>query len=200
MPNSEPSHFEHLLVGVLIGGASLRMGGQPKGLLPVPGSRERIVPRLLRLSKETLPGAGRLLVGRHAAYADIEVPQLDDATPAVGPLGGLVALLRAARAGGQSEVLLLASDLPHLSAELLLRLAVFETSALAVAPWIDGRYQPLFARYRVTGLALAEEALDAPDRSLQALLRALGASAFPLDAADLAALVDWDEPADVTEG
>jgi molybdenum cofactor guanylyltransferase len=197
MPTSESPRFEQLLVGVLVGGASRRMGGQPKGLLFAPGGRERLVPRLLRLASEALPGAGQVLVGRQEAYSGLGVPQLEDATPAAGPLGGLVSLLRAAKRAGRSEVLLLASDLPHLTAELMQRLASFELEALAVAPRIDGRFEPLFARYQVAALQLAEEALDAPDRSLQALLRQLNASAFPLHDGDLAELVDWDEPGDV---
>jgi molybdopterin-guanine dinucleotide biosynthesis protein A len=198
MPSSDLAGFEWLLVGVLVGGASRRMGGQPKGLLPVPGSSERIVPRLLRLTHEALPGAGVVLVGRHPAYTHLSVSVLDDATQEAGPLAGLVALLRAAKAEGRREVLLLASDLPHLKSDLLRRLAEFETTAWAVAPRMDGRYQPLFARYATLALELAEDALEASDRSLQALLRRLTAVDFPLSSADRAALVDWDEPGDIT--
>jgi molybdenum cofactor guanylyltransferase len=198
MPTSEPAEFAWLLVGVLVGGASRRMGGQPKGLLPVPGTSERIVPRLLRLTSEVLPGAGMVLVGRHPAYAALPVAALEDARPEAGPLAGLVALLRAAKAEGRREALLLASDLPHLTGELLRRLAAFELDSRALAPRIEGRYQPLFARYSVEALDLAEEALRQSDRSLQGLLRRLDARVFPLASTDHAALVDWDEPADMT--
>lgn len=201
MPTSDLEHrlrsFEDLLVGVLVGGASSRMGGQPKGLLPVPGGRERIVPRLLRLTQEALPGAERVLLGRHAAYLELGVPVLEDAMPGAGPLAGLVSLLRAAQSGQKGHVLLLAGDLPRLSADLLVRLATFDSEAPAVAPTPDGFFEPLFARYAPSCLPDAERALASDNRSLQALLRRLRAASFPLTAEDRSLLVDWDEPADI---
>jgi molybdenum cofactor guanylyltransferase len=199
MPSSETQRGEELVIGILVGGASRRMGGQPKGLLPAPGGQERIVPRLLRLAEETLPGAVQVLVGTHDAYAELGVPMLGDALPGAGPVAGLVSLLRHASVVGRREALLLACDLPHLTAELLLGLARYEFAGLALAPRIDGRFQPLFARYGVEALSLAEQALLGPDRSFQALLRSLNASVFPLTPAEERALVDWDEPGDLSE-
>jgi len=199
MPSSEARPGAELVVGVLVGGASRRMGGRPKGLLPAPGGQERIVPRLLRLTEETLPGALRVLVGRQDAYAELGVPMLDDAAAAAGPLAGLVSLLRHARAVGRAEALLLACDLPHLTPALLGKLADVELTALALAPRLDGRFQPLFARYKLEALALAEQALTGADRSLQGLLRSLDASVLLLTPAEERALVDWDQPGDVSE-
>jgi len=199
MPTSEAVELAAPLVGILVGGRARRMGGQPKGLLRAPGGTERIVPRLLRLCQEALPGARCVLLGGNSAYAELGVPLLDDAAPGAGPLAGLVSLLRAAQAEGRSEVMLLAGDLPRLTAELIERLRSAELPGLALAPMIDGRYQPLFARYGAASLPLAEAALASPDRSLQALLRRLNAVTFPLSLADHAALVDWDEPADISE-
>lgn len=201
MPISDGEHrvrsFEDLLVGVLVGGASSRMGGQPKGLLPVPGGRERIVPRLLRLTQEALPGAERVLLGRHGAYLDLGVSVLEDAMPGAGPLAGLVSLLRAAQASQKRHVLLLAGDLPRVSADLLVRLATFDADVPAVAPTPDGFFEPLFARYALSCLLDAERALASDNRSLQALLRRLQAASFPLTAEERSLLVDWDEPADI---
>lgn len=199
MPTSEPVIGAAPLIGILVGGAARRMGGKPKGLLLAPGGRERIVPRLLRLCREALPAAPCVLLGQHAAYAGLGVPILDDAVPGAGPLAGLVSLLRSAEREGRSEVLLLAGDLPRLTAVLVRRLCADEMQGLALAPLIDGRYEPLFARYSAACLPLAEEALIGSDRSLQALLRRLQARAFPLLPTDLAELVDWDEPADVSD-
>lgn len=201
MPTSEHGGeqpaFVGLLVGVLVGGASSRMGGQPKGLLPAPGGSERIVPRLLRLTQEALPGADRVLLGRHAAYLNLGVQVLDDATVGAGPLAGLVSLLRAARERNKEHVILLAGDLPRLSAALLTRLATFEVSALAVAPTSGRFFEPLCARYSTACLEEAERALAGQDRSPQALLRRCGARALPIDDDERALLVDWDEPADI---
>jgi molybdopterin-guanine dinucleotide biosynthesis protein A len=189
--------FDDVLVGVLVGGASRRMGGQPKGLLLAPGGQERIVPRLLRLTQEALPGAECVLLGRHAAYLDLGVTLLNDASSGAGPLAGLVSLLRRAGELKKAQVLLLAGDLPRLSAALLVRLASFEADAPAVAPAPDGFFEPLFARYAPSCLQAAERALASDNRSLQALLRQLGAAPFPLSVEERALLVDWDEPADI---
>jgi len=196
MPTSDSAS---LLVGILVGGASRRMGGQPKGLLWAPGGQERIVPRLLRLTQESLPEAGVFLLGAHAAYADLGARQLDDALPGAGPLAGLVSLLRAAVNEGRRHVLLLAGDLPRVTSPLLERLASIEVEAPAVAPWIDERYQPLFARYATSLLPAAEALLESADRSLQRLLRSASAAHFPLNDAELAALSDWDEPSDIAD-
>ncbi len=54
--------------GIFIGGAARRMGGFPKGRLPVAGSGQPIVLHLAALAQSLdLPV---VLVGEHAAYHD----------------------------------------------------------------------------------------------------------------------------------
>jgi hypothetical protein len=48
-------------LGVLVGGRSSRMGGQPKGLLRVPGSDESLVVHALRVG--TRAGCAPMLAG-----------------------------------------------------------------------------------------------------------------------------------------
>ena len=83
------------LCGIFVGGASRRMNGHPKGLLPCEPGGETIVGRLVRIVQALeLPV---VLVGQHEAYRPLGLPMLADQPPGVGPLGGLCALLRHAQ-------------------------------------------------------------------------------------------------------
>jgi molybdopterin-guanine dinucleotide biosynthesis protein A len=180
-----------LVAGIFVGGASSRMGGRPKGLLATP-SGPTIVERLRALCESiSLPA---VLVGASEAYAHLGLPAVADAAPGAGPLAGLVGLLRTSDA---DAVVALACDLPYLTAALVERLARSPSTAAALAPLRDGRYEPLFARYdRARVLPLAEAQLATGDRSLQRLLRAAAAEPFPVADDEWSLLADWDEPGD----
>jgi molybdopterin-guanine dinucleotide biosynthesis protein A len=104
------------------------MGGVPKGLLAAP-SGETLVQRWTALfAGLSVPC---VLVGTHAAYAHLGLETLPDEPEGVGPLGGLVALLRRA---GRGPVLAVACDMPHVSGRLIERLIAHDPEACIVAP------------------------------------------------------------------
>src|SRR5262245_24240834 len=180
------------LVGLFVGGASRRMGGAAKGLLPAPNG-ETIVERWRALCRTA--GLRCFLVGEADAYAQLGIERIADARPGAGPLGGLVGLLRAQSA---APVVAVACDMPYVTEALLRRLAFSTSAAAALAPWRDDLFEPLFARYdprRV--LPLAERQLAGDDLSMQRLLRDAGADRFPLSDAEWPLLADWDQPSDV---
>lgn len=182
-----------LLAGLFVGGEARRFGGFPKGLLPGPAG-----PPLVDELARTLHSLGIpcVLVGRRPAYAICGLPMLDDARPGIGPLGGLLALLRHA---GTHDVLALACDLPFVSPALVERLATEHEGAAAVAPRRDARWEPLFARYSATrALTAAERRADAGAWSLQGLLDELEASPLSLAPEEVNQLDDWDCPEDFT--
>ena len=79
----------------------------------------------LRLGRRTLLGHARALA------AELGLPcrvQSQDDTPGQGPLGGVVAALRRARAHG-GKILFLGCDMPFLSAELTRRVLAVEAEA-----------------------------------------------------------------------
>src|SRR5947207_2157679 len=96
------------VLGIFVGGRSLRFGGRPKGLLPVPGPGGPIVRHLADLGASL--GMSCVLVGDGPAVEDYRavlpssVGQLSDEPAGVGPLGGLAALL--AHAGARPAVAL----------------------------------------------------------------------------------------------
>ena len=180
------------VAGIFVGGAGARMGGMAKGLLVSPGG-ETLIERWRAVLTEA--GVGPvLLVGRHPAYAAVAgLEALDDEPPGIGPLGGLVALLRRA---GEGTALALACDMPFVSRELVERL-VAAPPAPVVAPRREGRWEPLCARYDAPRvLPLAMRAAAGPRHGLGRVLDAAGAVELPLAPGEAAQLDDWDSPAD----
>jgi molybdopterin-guanine dinucleotide biosynthesis protein A len=180
-----------ITVGIFVGGRATRMGGTAKGLLPLPGPTT-ILERTLAMVRRQ--GARAVLVGRSDAYA-VGVPSLPDAESEVGPMGGLLSLLEYA---GTGLAIALACDMPYISDGLLGRLVVHVSSAPAVAPKREGRWEPLFARYDPPrAIEVARARLSRRELSLQGLLGELGADELPLLPGDDQLLVDWDRPEDV---
>ncbi len=168
------------------------MGGRPKGLLASPDGR-RIVDRWAAILADL--GVPFVLVGDARAYGHLAVEALADDPPGIGPLGGLVALLRRA---GPASALAFACDMPFVSPDLIERLRAAPARGLVVAPRRSGRWEPLCARYdsaRVLPLAVSH-ALSG-ERSLQKLLDRSGAEALRLSPAEERELDDWDTPSDI---
>ena len=183
-----------VIAGVFVGGRGSRFGGAPKGLLVAPDGRT-LLDRWRAVLREA--GVQVVLVGRHEAYASLDLETLDDDPAAIGPLGGLVALLkRAVRTHGQA--LALACDMPFVSTSLIGRL-IAAPPANVVAPRRDGHWEPLCARYdatRVLPHALAR--VTTGRHKLQPLLDEVGAVALRAEPADVRELHDWDEPGDAS--
>jgi molybdenum cofactor guanylyltransferase len=188
-----------VLVGIFVGGASSRMG-RAKGLLPAPDGAATLVERLARVARDAAPGADVVLVGAADAYAALGFETIADAPANVGPLGGLIALSERALEGQCDAALALACDLPFVDPALVEKVLRHAPDAAAVAPHVDGMWQPLCARYAPgAALAAARDALNAGERALWRVLARLGERAreVPLTSAEQLLLVDWDAPADL---
>jgi molybdopterin-guanine dinucleotide biosynthesis protein A len=191
-----PPNPSGVLAGIFVGGASIRMGGLAKGLLESPDG-PRIVDRWRGLFE-----AARIpcvLVGRRAEYTGIPLETLDDAPTGIGPLGGVLALLLHAR-GRARLAITVGCDMPYVSAALVRRL-VAAPDAVAVAPKVGGRWEPMLARYDVARAwpiadARARMAEGQGGRSMRGLLDALDAQQLALAPDEEKLLADWDEPAD----
>src|SRR5690348_13005990 len=109
--------------GIFVGGRGSRMGGLAKGMLTTE-SGETLVARWQRLFAAL--GMNAVLVGRHDAYGAIGVTAIADDPPGIGPLGGLVALLKIA---GKGHAIAVACDMPFVSLELLQKLATHPSTA-----------------------------------------------------------------------
>ena len=125
---------------VLAGGKSTRMG-QDKALLEVDGK-----PLLLHAIEKLKPHVRELIViGEPRKYGHIWPDVLPDEIPGLGPLGGIVTAMGAAR---HDRMLVLAVDVPGVNADLLERLTrELPENADALVPRHDGQLEPLVAAY-----------------------------------------------------
>jgi molybdopterin-guanine dinucleotide biosynthesis protein A len=169
------------LLGAVLAGGEGRRFGAPKGDAIVAGVS------LVRRAVDALAGvAGDVVVVSSRPVAENHVEVLEDAVPGAGPLAGLTSALDAAAARGLDGVLLLACDLPLVSAATLRAVRDALGGRTAVAPRRDGGgIEPLCAAWAVSVRAAARARLAAGDRSLHALFREVGG--VPLDPKEVGA-------------
>jgi molybdopterin-guanine dinucleotide biosynthesis protein A len=177
-------------VGVLLaGGAARRFGGRPKGLALLDG--QRIADRALAALRAATttqvivandPAAPGWFPGKRVVA---------DEVPGLGPLAGLASALRAANG---APALVVAWDMPFVTAALLRELRRRgEAGAAAVVP-VHGTErwaEPLCAWYAAAGLATCRALLESGARRAGALFDALPGAATIGDAE----LAPFGEPA-----
>jgi molybdopterin-guanine dinucleotide biosynthesis protein A len=180
-----------LVAGIFVGGAGRRMGGRPKGLLKAPDGVTLVERWRALLDAMSVPV---VLVGEVDAYAALGLPSIGDEPRGIGPLGGLIALLRHARNG---PAIALACDMPFVPGTLVERLRVAPDAPI-VAPRNEGRWEPLCARYDpVRVLPLALGCVARSHHSLQRLLDEARAAELPVSVQERSLLRDWDVPEDM---
>jgi len=159
---------------ILAGGLSRRMG-TPKGLLRIDG--ETILERVARTAGAIV---GRLsVVSDRAEEVDfLKLPVLADTFKRCGPLGGLHAALGAA---SSESVLILACDLPFVSARLIRSLWSVHNPAGVTIPCAGGRIHPLCGFYAKRLLPAVESRLMADENAMRPFLEAVGAEFVPLE-------------------
>jgi molybdenum cofactor guanylyltransferase len=170
---------------ILAGGRSSRFGGAPKGLARIGG--ERILDRVARALRASTDA---LLVAANDPDAEGWVSgarRVADRTPGLGALGGL----QAAMAHAGTPLLVVAWDMPFVSASLLRELrARGERGALAVVPeGSDGRPEPLCAWYSNALLPRIERLLAAGERRAMAL-----ADGYGVERLDRSTVAQYGDP------
>jgi molybdopterin-guanine dinucleotide biosynthesis protein A len=151
---------------ILAGGASSRMGTDKARLLI---GDESFVQRIGRQLSKVTPKVS--VVGKMDPTG-LTFPVVQDVHERWGALGGLHAALAACEA---QWALVVACDLPYVTAALFNRLLLLATDFDAVAPvQKDGRRQPLCAVYRVAAcLPQAEALIKTGERKPVALLQSV---------------------------
>ncbi len=143
---------------LLAGGRSSRMG-RDKALLPYASTT-----LATHIATQIRDAAGNVtILAPPERYAHLGFPILADAIPDCGPLGGLYTALRQANSGATAAdwILLVACDLPHLTAAFLRELlAAASAEHDCIVAEADGRLQPLCAVYHRRLLPAAETALQ----------------------------------------
>lgn len=152
---------------ILAGGRALRFGGRPKGLELIGGVRiiDRVAGALGDVAGELLLiGAPPVIAATLPAWRLVP-----DAAPGDGPLGAIVTALGASG----RDTLIVAWDMPFVTAADLQPLLHAPSDADAVLWQSNGRVEPLCALYRATALPALAAAFAAGERSPRAALGAL---------------------------
>lgn len=138
--------------------ATLVIGGEPLWLRQL-GLLRELRSEMLRLSARVSP-----------AWCPPDVETVLDTPPSRGPLSGVAAALQGLQT---SHLLVLAIDLPHMTAGHLRKLRAAAQPGCGVIPVRDGRFEPLCAIYPVEAAPAAEAVLKGDDVSLQTFAKAL---------------------------
>ncbi|WP_316572189.1 molybdenum cofactor guanylyltransferase [Neobacillus sp. YIM B06451] len=138
---------------LLSGGKSSRMGTN-KALLKINEKTniERIRDELLKLFDEVI-----LVTNEPEEYRFLHLKTVTDEYPGRGPLAGIHAGLKASSFDAN---LVVACDMPFISAELAENMVKNLGHYDAVVPVIGGRQHPLFAVYQKSIMEVAEECIE----------------------------------------
>ncbi len=125
---------------ILAGGRARRLGGRDKSRIVVGG--RTILERQLDVLQRLVP---RIVIVANAPeqFADAGVPVLADAVPGSGSMGGIYTAL----ADAPGPVLVLACDMPFVTAPFLARVIEAGQEADIAIPRGNDGYQPLCANY-----------------------------------------------------
>ncbi|WP_040772456.1 molybdenum cofactor guanylyltransferase, partial [Rhodococcus rhodnii] len=153
---------------VAAGGRGSRMGGVDKPALEVAGRR------LLDTALEAVASADRVVVvGPPRGELPESIMQVRESPAGAGPVAAVAAGLLATAPDDADIVVLLAADLPDVTAATIDALVarVVETDApAAVAIDDDGRLQFLLAAWRADALRDALDSVDVTDAAMKQLL------------------------------
>jgi molybdopterin-guanine dinucleotide biosynthesis protein A len=170
---------------LLVGGASRRFGS-PKALARYKG--ETLAERGYRVLTEAFDEV--VVVGKEADGLDLPFPVLDDGTDLRAAIVGVAAALRLTEA---EVVVVLPTDMPFVTSELLVTLAEACTQADAVVPQTG----PLPGAYSRSALAVLERRIAEGDLALHRACVELEALTVQWDEEELR---NVNTPADLAAG
>lgn len=179
---SSPSPSPPGPLGVILAGGESTRFGSPKALATVGG--RRIVDRVLEALSAAVPDVV-VSTNDPELFAGFGLPMRLDDVPGAGPLGGILTALRWAAERGRSGALVVACDMPWLSAGVLRMIAqrAASTESDAVVPESGGRrgLEPLCAWYSVRCIPHVERMIaEGEGRVHRLLIGGVPADVIPL--------------------
>lgn len=153
---------------ILAGGKSVRFG-RDKALFPIKG--EHMASRIHRILSE-VKFRSITVVGRNELIGLDDVTCIPDRIPDLGPLGAIHSICAQPT---KSSFFAISFDMPFIQSEVILdflnQAAPYENSALE----IEGRPQPLFAKYSASIADDVGDLIAKDELSMRALLRRIDA-------------------------
>ena len=180
---------------ILAGGQSRRMG-RDKAWLSVGG--QPLLARQIALVRELAP-AELFISGRAGTdYSSLGCPVLTDEFQDAGPLAGIVAGLQASAA---PLLLVLAVDMPDMTASALRRLLEQCVSGAGVVPRANHRLEPLAAFYPKAALSVAVDLLNRQLRAARTFAECCQQAGLvtvhEVASPDGKCFANWNSPADL---
>lgn len=167
---------------ILAGGAAQRMEGRDKGRLMLAGQTlySHVITRARPQVDDLILSAN----GDPVRYADLGLEVFGDGDfPSMGPLGGVLAALHAAKARGADQVMSFAADSPFFPLNLVTALKdLGADAAIAYAQDMRGGLHPTFALWQVDVACALEAELRGGARKMRDVMARLGGVAVPLSA------------------
>jgi len=185
----------HLSAVILAGGESRRMG-RDKAWLEVGG--QPLIRRALSTVRDS--GIQEVVISGRAGtdYSTLGCPVLFDLEPGRGPLGGIS---RALAAATTPLVLVLAVDLPGITAAFLRKLAAHCDPLTGAVPELRGELEPLAAIYPKRCHVIARDCLltfrHAARDFAEVCRREHAVRTFEVSGTDARCFANWNSPADV---
>jgi molybdenum cofactor guanylyltransferase len=183
---------------ILAGGKSSRMGRDKAGL-EIGG--QTMLARQIDLVRAV--GAGEVFISgrREQAYAAPGCLRLSDNFANAGPLAGIESALQSCHT---PLLLVLAVDMPMMTAELLRQIVASSTGTSGVVPRVAGHLEPLAAVYPQTAGRYAKELLTQATRAhpgagvfaMRCVHEGL-AGCYDFPAAAAKCFISWNEPQEV---
>ena len=187
---------------ILAGGASSRMSGRPKALLPLGSDPQSFLSRIVQSLRDSgvddvIVVAGYHLdeITRHVEGQNLPVRIVPNPHPEQGQLSSLLAGLRAVDHPGVQAMLVTLVDLPLIASDTARAVldAYRDSCAPLVRPARSGRHghPVLFDRRRFDERRHAD-----PERGAKSVVRAHAAEGVEVEVNDNGAFDDIDTPAD----
>jgi molybdopterin-guanine dinucleotide biosynthesis protein A len=184
------------LTAVLIGGGQSRRMGLDKAAVLIAG--QPLWQRQLQVVRALEPSTIWVSARAVPAWLPPELDAVLDEAPSRGPLSGVAAALRRL---DTSHLLVLAVDLPQMTAAHLLYLWSQARPGVGIVPQQGEWFEPLCAVYPAEAARAADKALSGRDSSLQGFVRKLQAQAriesYRLEPADEPLYLNMNTPADI---
>ncbi len=181
---------------ILAGGESRRMG-RDKAWLEFEG--QPLIARSLAVAWEL--GATEVFISGRVGedYSALNCPVLFDLEPGFGPLGGIE---RGLHATTSPLLLVLAVDLPQMTADFLRKLLAKCDSLTGAMAKLDGRFEPLVAIYPKRCHAIAFDFVihsrHAARDFAEACVREHAVRTLTVTPSDAGCLANWNSPADAS--
>lgn len=139
---------------ILAGGKASRMGGTDKASIDLSGKQiiQHVAHSLRQVFQKLI-----VVTNTNQVYDIGEAVYTSDEVPYLGPLGGILAGLKAA---DSKYCFVTACDMPFLNQELIVTMGNHVNSNDIIVPAYKGKIEPLFGYYSINCIDVIEESLD----------------------------------------